>query len=200
MGQGSAFIAQNWLDLRAERGRSSFDQRHLLSVQFQYTSVMGLHGGALVGAWMGRAFKDWSFVTQMNAGSGLPLTPIYPAAVPGTGVTGSMRPDYTGLPLYAAPEGLSLNPAAVTAPVAGQWGNAGRNSITGPSQFNLNASISRTFRLSDRLNADLRVDATNALNHVSFRSWNVVAGSAQFGLPDVVNPMRSLQTSLRVRF
>jgi hypothetical protein len=200
MGQGSAFIAQNWLDLRAERGRSSFDQRHLLSVQFQYTSGMGLHGGALVGAWMGRAFKDWSFVTQMNAGSGLPLTPIYPAAVPGTGVTGSMRPDYTGLPLYAAPEGLSLNPAAVTAPVAGQWGNAGRNSITGPSQFNLNASISRTFRLSDRLNADLRVDATNALNHVSFRSWNVVAGSAQFGLPDVVNPMRSLQTSLRVRF
>ena len=38
---GTAF-AQNWLDLEAERGPSSFDQRHLLSVQFQYTTGVGV--------------------------------------------------------------------------------------------------------------------------------------------------------------
>ena len=30
-GQGAAVIAQDWLDLRGERGLSNFDQRHLLT-------------------------------------------------------------------------------------------------------------------------------------------------------------------------
>jgi hypothetical protein len=130
----------------------------------------------------------------------MPLTPIYLAAVGGTGVTGSIRPDYTGAPLYAAPPGFFLNAAAYAPPAPGQWGSAGRNSITGPSQFGLNASLSRTFQMSDRLSLDLRVDATNALNHVTFPSWNTTVTSAQFGLPNPANAMRSLQTTVRVRF
>ena len=144
--------------------------------------------------------KEWTVLTQITAGTGLPLTPIYLAAAPGTGVTGSIRPDYTGAPLYSAPEGLSLNPSAYVAPAPGEWGNAGRDSITGPAQFTMNASLGRTFRLTDRLNLDLRVDSTNALNHVTFPSWNTTVTSAQFGLPMTANPMRSMQTTLRVRF
>ena len=48
-------IAQNWLDLSAERGLSTFDQRHLLTLQMQYTTGMGLGGGTLVNGWRGRA-------------------------------------------------------------------------------------------------------------------------------------------------
>jgi hypothetical protein len=98
---------------------------------------------------------------------------------------------------------LHLNPSAYATPAPGQWGNAGRNSITGPSQFVLNASMGRTFRLGDRLNADLRIDAANALNHVVYTSWITTVNSAQFGLPNPANPanpMRSVQTTLRVRF
>jgi hypothetical protein len=124
----------------------------------------------------------------------------YPAAVVGTGVTGPVRPDYTGASLYAAPHGLSLNPAAYVAPAAGQWGNAGRNSITGPSQFSWNASLGRTFRTSDRISLDLRVDAVNVLNHVVFTAWNTTVNNVQFGLPTGANAMRSLQTTLRMRF
>jgi hypothetical protein len=111
-----------------------------------------------------------------------------------------VRPDYTGAPLYAAPPGLSLNPRAYAPPAAGQWGNAGRDSITGPSQLQLNASLGRIFQISDRLNLDLRVDLTNALNHVTFPSWNTAVSSAQFGLPTSANAMRSLQTLVRLRF
>jgi hypothetical protein len=150
--------------------------------------------------WRGTATREWTITTQITAGSGLPLSPVYLSAVQGTGVTGTIRPNFTGASLYDAPTGFYLNPAAVTAPTAGQWGNAGRNSITGPSQFSLNASLGRTFRFHDRYNADLRFDATNALNHVTFPSWIVVANSAQFGLPPGANPMRSLQTTFRVRF
>jgi hypothetical protein len=199
-GGHSAVIAQDWLNLRAERGLSSFDQRHLLNVEMQYTTGMGLGGGTLLGGWKGGLFRDWTFATQITSGSGLPLTPTYPAVVSGTGVASSIRPDYTGAPLYDAPSGRFLNPAAVAPPAAGRWGNAGRNSITGPAQFSLNASMGRTFRVGDRLNTDFRLDVVNALNHVVFPSWNTVSTSPQFGLPAAANPMRSVQATMRVRF
>ncbi|HXF27458.1 MAG TPA: hypothetical protein VN610_09295, partial [Bryobacteraceae bacterium] len=199
-GRGSTAIAQNWLDLSAERALSDFDQRHDLTVELQYTTGMGLRGGTLLTGWKGALFKEWTFASAITAASGLPSTPIYPAAVEGTGFTGSLRPEYTGAPLYAAPSGLFLNPAAYTVPLPGQWGNAGRNSITGPTQFVLNASMGRTFRLNDRFNLDLRIDSTNAINHVSFTSWNTTVTNAQFGLPIAANAMRSIQTTLRVRF
>ena len=121
-------------------------------------------------------------------------------AVRGTGVTGYIRPDYTGASVYDAPAGFYLNPLAYVAPASGRWGNAGRNSITGPSQFVLNASLARTFRSSERLSYDFRLEAANALNYVTFPSWNTVVGNAQFGLPTSANPMRSVQAIFRTRF
>ena len=198
-GQAAALIAQDWRNLSAERALSNFDQRHVMSLMVQYTTGMGLHGGSLLSGWRAAAFKEWTASTQISVASGLPLTPIYQAIVPGTGVTG-IRPDYTGAPIYDAPSGLFLNPAAYVAPPSGQWGNAGRNTIIGPRQFSLNASMARTFRLSDRYSADLRIDSTNALNHPTFPNWGTVISNAQFGIQGLANPMRSVQTTIRVRF
>jgi len=194
-GQGGQVIAQNWLNLAAERGLSNFDQRHLATAQVQYTTGIGVAGGTLLRGWKGAAYKGWTFIANITAGSGMPLTPVYVAAVRNTGVTGSIRPDYTGAPVYAAPEGRFLNPAAYVAAAAGLWGDAGRNSITGPDQFALNASMGRSFG-----DVDLRFDSTNALNHVTFPSWNTVTNGAQFGLPNAANAMRSVQATLRWRF
>jgi trimeric autotransporter adhesin len=193
-------IAQNWLDLAAERGLSTFDQRHLMTAQLQYTTGMGVRGGTLLSGWKGTLFKEWTFLTQVAVGSGLPETPVYGLVpVPGTGVTGTIRPDVTGAPLYAAPPGFHLNPAAFAAPAAGQWGNAGRNSVIGPSEFNLDASMVRTFRV-ERYYLDFGITATNVLNHVTFTTWDTTVNSVQFGLPVAANAMRSMQTSLRLRF
>jgi hypothetical protein len=193
-------IAQNWLDLHAERSLSTFDQRHLLNLQLQYTSGEGLGGGTLMTGWRGTLFKGWTVLTTIIAGTGLPETPVYLAAVPGTGFTGTIRPDSTGASIYASPAGVHLNTAAYTAPLPGQWGTAGRNSITGPDQFSLDGSFVRSFRPSSRFYLDLRVDATNLLNHGVFTGWNTTVNSTQFGLPIAANPMRSLETSLRLRF
>jgi hypothetical protein len=198
--QGGASIAQNWLDLAGERARSNFDQRHQMTLQAQYTSGSGVQGGALLRGWKGALLKEWTLAESFTIGSGFPLTPVYFSAVPGTGVTGNLRPDVTGLSVKAAPSGLFLNPAAFSVPAVGHWGNAGRNSITGPSQFGLNATLGRTFPWGDRFNVDLRVDAANVLNRVTFNSWNTIINNALFGLPNNVNSMRTLQTTLRVRF
>ena len=86
----------------------------------------------------------------------------------GTGITGSLRANATGLPVDAAAPGQPFNYLAFALPAPGQWGNAGRDTIIGPSQFSLNGSMGRTFRLNERKSIDLRFDATNALNHVTF--------------------------------
>lgn len=196
----NASIAQNWLNPRAERALSSFDQRHLLNLQAQYTSGEGLGGGDLLAGWRGRLLKEWTVLTQISAGTGMPETPVYFAPVPGAAFTGTIRPTLTGASVYNAGPSLHLNPAAYSAPLAGQWGSAGRDSITGPGEFSLDGAMARTFRPTRRLSLDLRVDATNLLNHAVFTGWNATVNSTQFGLPLAANPMRSLQTTLRLRF
>jgi hypothetical protein len=195
---GSAF-AQNWLDLDAEWGPSSFDQRHQVTASFQYTTGVGVAGGALVDGWRGTLFKNWTLTGQLTTGSGLPLTPYYLSAVPGTGYTGAIRASLTGASTEA-PEGYYLNSAAYTAPASGTWGNAGRNSVRGPATFGLNAGITRTFPWGSRLNFDYRIDATNVLNTVTYTSVNTLIGNPQFGLPTAPNEMRRIQTSLRMRW
>ncbi len=198
LNQGGQSIVQNWLDREAEYSRSNFDQRHLFSVQGQYTTGAAVRSGALSTGWRGVLLREWTITSNLNVGSGLPQTPVYFAAV--AGFTGSLRPDTTGTSVYAAPAGLFLNPAAYRTPAAGHWGNAGRNSINGPSQFSLNGSLGRTFRMGDRYSMDLRLDATNVLNHVTWASWTTTISSAQFGLPSRANNMRNVQTTLRLRF
>jgi hypothetical protein len=200
----TASVAQNWLDLRAERGLSTFDQRHLLTTTFQYSTGMGIGGGTLLSGWRGRLYKEWTIGSQIVAGCGLPETPVYLAATNGSGVTGNLRPDRTSTSVYAASSGRFLNAAAYTSPQLGQWGNAGRDSITGPGSLTFNASLARTFRIAKSYNLDIRVDATNLLNHAVFNSYNTTINpslvSPVFGLPTSTNPMRSLQTTARLRF
>jgi hypothetical protein len=195
----SSALAQNWLDLEAEYARSNFDQRHLVAATAEYTTGAGILGGTLLDGWKGRLLKDWTFTANLNAGSGLPLTPVYFAAVRGTGIVGVIRPDVIE-GSNEVPDGHYANAAAYAKPAAGQWGNAPRNSITGPRTFALNASVTRTFRIGERVNMDWRIDATNILNTVTYAGVNTFITSPQFGLPTRTNDMRKLRTSIRLRF
>jgi len=193
-------IAQNWRDPGGERSLSSFDQRHLLKMQVQYTSGMSVAGGTLLGGWRGRLLKEWTVLSTLNAGSGLPETPLYSLAVPGTGFTNILRPNLTGAPIYTHGASAHLNVAAYTAPIAGQWGNAGRYSITGPGQFSFDCSVARTLRVRKDVSLDLKAVSTNLLNKVTYTNWNSYIANSQFGLPISASNMRSLQIQLNLRF
>jgi trimeric autotransporter adhesin len=171
-------------------------------LQAQYTTGQGLEGHTLLGGWRGRMLKEWTVMTQFTVGTGLPETPIFPAAVPGTGWIGPLRPDLTGAPVYGGKNGAHLNPSAFAAPAIGAWGNAGRNFITGPNTFSLDGAMQRTFRPNKHFFLDVRIDAANLLNHPVSSSWNTIVQSTQFGLPlpQSINQMRSMQATMRVRF
>lgn len=192
-------IAQNWRDLDAEEGPSNFDQRHQVNTSLQYSTGQGIGGGAMMTGWRGALFKGWTFTGNWVVGSGLPFTPIVLTTVPGTGVTGTIRPSYSGQST-AAPAGYYLNPQAYVAPAAGQWGDVGRNSARGPAQFTLNGGAGRSFILGERLTLDWRFDATNLINRQVFTFVNPYFGSTQFGQATQLNQARKIQMTARLRF
>jgi hypothetical protein len=199
-GQGgsAALIAQNWLDLGAERARTSGIRTHTLNGMMQFSTGQGARGGGLTKGFKGAVLKDWTITTNLTVASGAPLTPtVLSKTLGGTGIIGPLRAEYSGEPIYL-PDG-GLNPQAFFVPI-GFYGNAGRNIITGPMLFSMNASAGRVIRLGERRSADLRFDSTNVLNHVSFNSWNTTVGSTQFGLPAGASAMRTLRATLRFRF
>jgi hypothetical protein len=64
----------------------------------------------------------------------------------------------------------------------------------------MDLSLARVFRAGPRLNLEWRLAATNVLNRVTFGAIDAIVGSPQFGRPTVANPMRTVQTSVQLRF
>ncbi len=194
-----AAVAQDWRNIEAERGPSSFNQQHLFTAEVQYTTGVGIRGGGLLAGTKGALVKGWTFTSQLTTGSGFPVTPVFLGAVPGTGISGTLRATLSGGPTVA-PDGNYLNPGAYTAPAPGTWGDVGRNSALGPRQFSMSAGVARSFPWGERATLDWRIDATNVLNVVTYSSVNAIVGSPQFGLPTRANPMRKIQSTIRLRF
>jgi hypothetical protein len=195
-------IAQNWLALDAERALSNFDARHTMNAQWQYTSGMGLSGARMHG-WKAALLRGWSIMNSITVRTGNPFTANAGgnrAVVGGTGVSGPVRADATGLALEDADPGYGFNINAFAVPIAGRWGSAGRNTIPGPRIFSLNGSIGRNIRLAERRNMDIRFDVTNALNHVTITNWGTTISSSTFGLPTSAAGMRRINASVRFRF
>jgi len=128
-------------DWRLERGLSSFDQRHHLSATMQLSSPVGIRGFLRGGGWRATLLKSWNFQTTFTATSGTPLT-AYVAGnlsnTAGLASSGNLRAEATGLPV-AGIDGAYFNPLAFTTPPAGQFGDAGRDTIPGLVQTSLNA-------------------------------------------------------------
>ena len=184
-------VAQDANDLRAERGLSSFDQRH----KFTFTST--LSSPARQNRWL----KDWTLQGTVNLASGTPLTARVlgnQADTGGTGSLGSGRADATGLSANCCRAFFNL--AAFTIPIPGQFGNAGRNTIEGPGTFSLNSSLSRSINLSERRRLEFRLEANNLTNHVNYTNLATVVNASNYGLPLTTGNMRSLNMVVRFRF
>jgi hypothetical protein len=195
-------VAQNWLNLSAERGLSSFDVRHQVSSNFVWTSPAGAAKSRIrADSWAGRLLKDWQLSGGLTAQTGNPLT----ARVLGntqqlaqTGGIGSGRAEATGEPIDAGVGFFNLN--AFTVPPPGQYGNAGRNTIPGPGTVSLNVAVARSISLAERKRLEFRLESNNVLNHVNYLSYYTVVNSVNYGLPSQAGSMRTMNAVVRYRF
>jgi hypothetical protein len=93
-----------------------------------------------------------------------------------------------------------FNTVAFTIPQAGEFGNAGRNTIPGPWSFSLNGSFGRSFTIRERKRLEFRIDTTNLTNHVNITNVGTVVNSSTYGLALVASQMRTVQVTVRFRF
>lgn len=187
-------VAQNAFDLSAERGLSSFNRTHVVNLNYVLSTPTE-------SSWWKR---NWTLSGSALLESGTPLTARIlgnQSNVAGTGVVGSGRAEATGLPIEDGSGYFNL--AAFTAPLPGELGDAGRNTIPGPWSWTLNAAFGRYFTIGgegSRKRLELRLETTNTLNHVNITNINTVVGSAQYGLPTTAGAMRTADINIRFRF
>ena len=90
--------------------------------------------------------------------------------------------------------------------VAGQFGNCGRNSLSAPSTWNVDASAIKDFRINEKHALQFRMEMFNAPNHPA---WGRPSGNwgsqgqvpaASFGRIRSTSQLRQIQFALRYHF
>jgi hypothetical protein len=92
--------------------------------------------------------------------------------------------------------------AMFSIPAPGSLGNTKRNFFIGPRQFNFDASISKEFKITERIRFSLRADAKNFFNVPSFGLPVAIANSTTFGRirDSVISSARRIQLSGKLSF
>jgi hypothetical protein len=204
LGGAGSTVVQNWLNISADRGLSSFDVRHELQGSFVWTSpIAGPRSHIAQDSKTGRMLKDWQLTGALTAQTGIPLTARVLSAteeLAQTGGTGSQRADSTGASVTAGSS--FFNTAAFTVPPNGSFGNAGRDTIPGPGLISVNLAFARSFTLSEssRRRIEFRFETNNVLNHVNYTNLYTVVNAVNYGLPSAAGAMRTVDAVVRFRF
>ncbi len=197
-------VVQNVNCWTCERGLSSFDQRHQLSFTYMLSSPVGVRGFMRNGGWKTHALAGWTLQGTYKWATGTPLTATVSGAQSNIGglgaVGGASRAEATGLPIQGGP-GQYFNPLAFTTPPPGQLGNAGVDTITGPVQTSLNATLNRAWRIGEsRRQLQFRLSATNALNHVTITGFGTAVGSSTYDVATAASATRTVTAMFRFSF
>lgn len=152
---------------RLDRGSSDFDVRHAFNAAVTYDLP-----APRLGAVAGLFFKDWSVDTIVAARSATPVDLIGGFDFTG-GFTTAARPDViSGIPLYindpSFAGGRRFNRAAFAAAPAGRQGTLGRDVLRGFPVFQVDLALQRRFKVTERVNLQLRSEFFNLFNHPNF--------------------------------
>jgi carboxypeptidase family protein len=205
-GSGAATVAQNALDLAAERGLSSFNQTHKFTADYLWELPFGHDKRWLTGNSPLRAILgDWQWSGDWTIASGLPFTPrlLGDFADVNRGTNGTLRPDLLPGQSVSIPNpsiAQWFNTAAFVAPPTGQYGDARRNSIIGPGTLLFDMAFTKVIPLRESRVLEFRMQATNITNKPNYSTIDTVVNSPTFGRVTGVGTMRQITMTARFRF
>jgi hypothetical protein len=103
--------------------------------------------------------------------------------------------------------GFNLPELFFSTPCLGCVGNLGRNTFLGPGYWEVDTSIFKTFRISDRFQLQFRAEAFNLFNHTNFQLGGTTGpadgnnlNNPQFGQAGGTSNPRNLQFGLKMNF
>jgi hypothetical protein len=192
---------QNNSNLLLEKGLAC-DLRHRFSVSSVYDIPAFRKSG-----WLGEVTRNWRLSAIYQAQSGFPFTISVFGDTANAGTLlgeNPIRANYTGQPVFPSGSRTAdawFNPAAFATPAAFTFGNAGRNSVSGPGMQTLDLALQREFAVTETVKFQLRAEAFNALNHANLGTPNRFVNTPQFGtITEAATPGREIQLGVRVSF
>jgi len=212
IGGGGSVVAQNPFDISADRGLSSFDQRHKFTGNWIYDLPFGDNRRFVSKGAASHVLGGWQWSGDFTISSGMYFTPrmLGGGLDISRGVSGSLRANaVAGEPISVSNPGVLkwFNTAAFCAPSAtcvnpdgSNFGDAGRNIIEGPGQVSFDMTLNRTITIKESRALDLRFTANNVFNTVHFSSINTVVNSFTFGEITGTGSMRRVTMQARFRF
>jgi hypothetical protein len=198
LGSQGGYALQDSNNPRTSYGLSDFDTRNRIAANAVYdlpdfSERMHLSGHRIFGGFRLSGIEQWQTGNPVN----IVNTSTY------TGVSGLIHPSLVGkvaktkvettatVTFFQAPVcNAVVTPGCVylnTGTLTGTtftpsgFGNVRRNSITGPGFSNLDVSLEKNTKITERLNLQLRVDAFDVANHPSFANPTGNDTSASFG-------------------
>jgi hypothetical protein len=191
LGAGESVSFENQNCRACDRSSSNIDVRHNMTANAVYELPFGANKQFLTHGMASKIFGGWELAGISSARTGLPVN-ISMSRKAGDlpdGNTSSQRPNLVpGVSIYAANQTIDnwFNPAAFSLPAKGTWGNAGRYLGNGPDMFEIDSSLQKRFRVTERLSLNFRAAAYNLLNHPVYSTPSGSIGSLT-GTPPSVN-------------
>ncbi|HXN21302.1 MAG TPA: carboxypeptidase regulatory-like domain-containing protein [Candidatus Dormibacteraeota bacterium] len=200
-----------WFDKAHRRGLCSFHVAHNFVANGLY-DIPGPNGNSAAAA----LFGGWQLGGIFSASTGTPFSVLQPGDPLGTGLEDAYAfPDRivtggcAGNPVTGAPSAYIKE--CFVPPVPGtRMGNAGRNSLIGPSLVTLNAALYKNIQVRERLSFQFRAELFNALNHPNYaypldtntlivdKTGKFTGNTGQLTSTQIDN--RQIQFGLRARF
>ena len=198
LGFNNSTSVRSEYNYRWEKGPSDYNQAHRFVASYTYELPFGrqMHGAAKVLA------DGWQLMGIHSYTTGTPYTIHARTDFSNSG--GDARPNAVlGVPI-TPPGGQSrqqwFNPAAFSNPSDGQFGNVGRNTLTGPSNVTIDFSIFKNFSLSERARIQFRSEFFNLINHPNFGGLNTTYDSTNPGELTTAGTSRQVQFALKLLF
>jgi hypothetical protein len=187
----------NPFNFASARGPADFDQTFRLNFSAVYSlprvNVTGFRDVILNG---------WQINTIMSIYSGLPFTALSGTDRSESGI-GNDYAQIIGNP--ARPSGVTqvqeyFNTAAFGPATIGTFGNVGRNTLRGPAFADIDLSIFKNFKFTERLRLQFRSEAFNLENRPNFQNPVSTVSSGTFGRITTAYDPRVLQFALKLFF
>ena len=217
---------RNSRNLSQDRSNSDNDVRHVGVINYSWRAPFGTGKAYLNNGVVGRIFEGIQFAGITTLQTGHPFEIRGRTDSQRTGI--SSWGDLVGDP-YAPGQNddpavnggnkvIFSNPAAFQNPqINGVAGNIGRNQFYGPAFFvNFDLVFTKNIRITERFQAQLRVEGFNIFNHPNFTNpgdqsaaslGNQIGNVGVFGLstatvgrPDGTTSARQLQVALKLNF
>ncbi|MBV9081289.1 MAG: carboxypeptidase regulatory-like domain-containing protein [Acidobacteriaceae bacterium] len=208
-GPNDTGMPQNSYNARPDYGLSDIDRRHVFNINYIYElPFFERQANAIIRNTLG----GWEIAGVTSFQSGAPLSITVPVDAAAIGVSLS-RATLTGDPNLPPDERTPArwyNTSVVVPPsqmTPGQFGNSGRDILTGPGFQEWDLSLLKNFAMAEKWRLQFRAEAFNVPNHANFSSVGTSATftssgqpSGNFGAVSGSGPGRTLEFGLKMTF